>query len=572
MRELFLILLLTLALGCDSGNPVVPASPDVTPVEEGATFTITVSITPAELVAGSGTAGTITVRVTRNDTGEPPGDGTLVTVNTDLGNFGTDQSGEIQVETLGLAGGVARTNLFPSAEAGTANVLAQVGTDVASLAVPFVEPEPEEPETPPSLFLTAVVPNAGSPAGGDRVTVQGGNFTPPLQVLFGGVQGSGIELVAGESGATAIVVTTPPSAQAVPDGETLAVDVTVNDTLDGEARSATLAGGFLYTADAGSVTFVTEVEPSEGGPDGGETVSVLGGNFEAPVQVLFGTVAGLSPEVLSASEIEVVVPAPASPVADGESLTVDVTVTSGLDQPSPQTATLAGGYRYVGDDPPEEPPEIAVTAISPAEGSYLGGTVVTVTGQAFEEPVAVELAGIRQDDEVFINSTTLQFTTVGVGIESCPASGELPQTGVTVTNLSTGASATADLVFVYTVPTPRITRIAPTFGNQFGNSVVSIEGADFMEPVRVSFIAGAEAFSAVVQSFTETEVRVRTPRLPDSVFPEADCTVDGEPGKRFEQITVDVQIENVETGCTDVFANAYVYDPADDSCRPTGGS
>lgn len=553
-RTTCLVFAALLAIGlsaCDSGNPVVPVDPRAP--DPGTEFTVTLAIEPSELIAGSGQPGTVSVTVVRSSDNMPATDGTLVEVNTDLGNFGTGGEGEITTQSLVLEGGVATTNLFPTEEQGTATVLAEVGQSTDQLTVPFVA------STTGSFFITRVEPNSGTPDGGDVVAVVGGGFNEPLTVDFMGVQATVLSVNSGR-----IQVQTPPSTVAVTPGTPLPVDVTVTRNLDETPEATTLTGGFFYTLGGDSV-FVTEVVPNSGGPEGGEIVTVFGGGFRDPVRVDFGTRAGQSPTLVSSSEIQVVVPAPATAVAAGDSLLVDVTVTSALDQPSSVSATLTGAYSYQGRQ------AITVSALSPSQGPYTGGTEVTLTGQGFESPVAVELAGIRQLGEVVVSGTEITFTTAGTGVEACPANGLLPQTEVIVTNLGTGDTGSANLTFNYQVPSPTIDRVAPGVGPQLGNTNLTVEGADFEAPVRVSLLVGMDEFVATVQSTATDSVTATTPMLPDSLFTEVDCTTaDDRAGKRYIDLNTDVQVINLDSGCTDLVSNAYIVEPTDPSCRPTG--
>ncbi len=107
-------------------------------------------------------------------------------------------------------------------------------------------------------------------------------------------------------------------------------------------------------------------------------------------------------------------PLAAAPAA-GASLTVDVEVKSSLDQQVPHSATLPGGYTYTGGGVPTA---FQITAISPTEGSFRGGTVVTVTGTGFAAPLAATLAGVRQTGETVQSSTTMTFTTQPYSLSS----------------------------------------------------------------------------------------------------------------------------------------------------------
>lgn len=550
--------------GCDSGNPVIPEQPAGNPPPpaggQQGSYTLTLTLSPAQLEAGSSSPGTLSVAAVSAETGRAPADGSLVTLNTDGGSFGSGAAGDVTSTTLALQSGGATTSFFPDDAVGSATVLAQLGGTITQLKVSFVEPG--------GVYVTGVSPAGGSAEGGERVSIFGGGFVEPLTVEFGGVQAAVQSVTNGR-----IVASTPPATVAVAPGGALAVDVTVNTQLDqAKPQSAVLKGGYIYGAEEDVVAFVTAVSPSSGGAAGGETVRILGGGFAAPLQVTFGGKAGLEPALISPSEIRVVVPAPAVAPAAGGQLAVDVQVRSGLDQEVPQTATLPGGYTYVGGGVPTV---FQITAIAPTEGTYRGGTVVTVTGTGFAEPLAAFLAGVRQTGEQVQSSTAMTFVTRPYTLASCPADGRIAQVGVTLTRTDTGASASAPLTFFYTVPLPRITRISPTVGSQLGNTIVSVQGSNFSAAgMRAEFLIGAEVYAGVVQTGgSDTLVRVASPRLPDSAFPEGECTTsEGQAGKRYLQITAGLRVTNLETGCADTFGNSFTYTPSNTSCRPIGTS
>jgi hypothetical protein len=552
-----------LLAGCDSGNPVIPEqapnNPSAPTGGSQASYTLNLSLTPAALEAGSKTPGTLSVSAVSAETGRAPADGTLVSLNTNLGSFGSNGGGAVTSATLALQAGSASTSFFPDTAVGSATVLAQLGATITQLKVSFIEPA--------GLYLTSVSPAGGSAEGGERVSLFGGGFVEPLTVDFGGVQAN-VQSV--DNGRIAVI--TPPATVTVAPGGTLAVDVTVNAALDqSKPKTATLRGGYIYGAAEDVVAFVTAVDPSSGGATGGETVRVLGGGFATPLQVNFGGKAGLEPALISAGEIRVKVPAPAAAPPAGGSTAVDVEVKSGLDQEVPQTATLPGGYTYTGAGVPTA---FQITAISPTEGSFRGGTTVTVTGTGFAAPLAASLAGVRQSNEQVQSSTSMTFTTQPITVGSCPAGGRLAQVGVGLTRTDTGAAASAALTFFYTVPLPRITRVTPTNGTQLGNTVVNVQGSNFATTVRAEFLIGAEVYAGVVQSGgSDVLVRVSSPRLPDSAFPEGECTTsEGQAGKRYLQITAGLRVTNSETGCADTFGNSFTYTPSNTSCRPIGTS
>lgn len=127
-----------LLLGCDSTNPVEPPAPAP---GGGSSFTITLSAQQSSLAAGSAAGIPIAVAVSRTGGGDPPADGTQVTVNTNLGNFGVDRSGNpVQTTAATLSGGQAQVTFFAGSTPGTANILAQLGDSAASLNIAISDP------------------------------------------------------------------------------------------------------------------------------------------------------------------------------------------------------------------------------------------------------------------------------------------------------------------------------------------------------------------------------------------------------------------------------------------------
>ncbi len=122
---------------------------------------------------------------------------------------------------------------------------------------------------PPEVF--AVVPGSGSTEGGTPVTITGRFYFDlgvPFEVFFGEAQCTDIVVVS----STTITCTTPPG----PEGF---VDVTVQNA---ETSSGTLVDGYEYIPPPE----VIDVLPGTGPTFGGETVTVVGDNFQ-PGAVLF---------------------------------------------------------------------------------------------------------------------------------------------------------------------------------------------------------------------------------------------------------------------------------------------
>src|SRR5690349_21249016 len=108
--RLLFALLIAAFVGCQSDSPTEPSGggPVVTPKppDPVTTYNVQVTANPGEIIANGEASSTITVRVRRTDNGQPPPDGTQVTLTTTLGRFGST-SGPSQT-TLQLVNGEAQ--------------------------------------------------------------------------------------------------------------------------------------------------------------------------------------------------------------------------------------------------------------------------------------------------------------------------------------------------------------------------------------------------------------------------------------------------------------------------------
>lgn len=538
---------------CNSSNPVAPDPP---PPTGSSAFTVSLAANPASLATGSTTPSTISVSVRRTDNGQPPPDGTSVSINTSLGSLGTDTSGNpVTLTTVRLAGGSASVNLFAGTATGTAQVLAQVEQSTGQVAVPI------QTVNPPPFFLTSIAPNSGFHLGGQTVTISGSGIQGTVRVTFGGVVAQ-----VKTTTATAIQATVPASTQPVEAGATRAVDVEVTNAL-GQTNSTSdkLTGAWTYRGeDVEPPLTVFSVAPLSGPNEGGTPVTITGMSFNPPVQVLFGkTIGGVFQGFQATVRTN---PAPTStsisavtPSATGVGLSlanqlVDVQVRN---VNTGESAIATGVFSYTGS-------ALFVTSMSPLSGPYTGGTAVTIQGSGFDPrgQYQVQFGGSVQ---TFVppptqNGTVLNVTTVPVTVTSCqPPSGTL-----TVTRLDTGAVANSAIRFSYTAPSPNVTQLSPASGSQSGGTAVSIQGTGFDTngQVRATFNGAV----ATVGTVTSTTVSVTTPAFTGTFDTETCTDGQGMQGKRNKPKAVDVVVTNSATGCADTFPQGYTYQPNDTSC------
>lgn len=196
--------------------------------------------------------------------------------------------------------------------------------------------------------LTSVAPASGPLTGGTSVTLTGTGFTGATAVKFGAVSATGFTV----NSATQITATAPAGAAG-------SVDIAV--TAPG-GTSATHANARFTYAGAPSVL---SLAPASGPLAGGTSVVLTGTGFTGASAVKFGGTNATSFTVDSATRITATAPAGAA-----GSVNVLVTTPGGT---SP--ADTANQFTYVAAP--------AISQVSPARGSSLGGTEVVITGTAF---------------------------------------------------------------------------------------------------------------------------------------------------------------------------------------------
>ncbi len=138
-KSLALLLALALFAACSKdGNPVaLPTDPG-----NGTSFTLGVTSDANPVQAKSPTPATITITAVKSD-GTPPPNGTEVSINTSLGNFGVDAEGKpVQLLSRVLVNGMTTVQFFAGDTAGIAKILVQSGTTIGSLNLQIVEPPP----------------------------------------------------------------------------------------------------------------------------------------------------------------------------------------------------------------------------------------------------------------------------------------------------------------------------------------------------------------------------------------------------------------------------------------------
>ena len=345
--------------------------------------------------------------------------------------------------------------LFGSDAAPTVNFIS--ATELDAVAPPHaagaVDVEVENPDgaratlprsvqyvpTPPSL--ASVSPSTGPIAGGTSVTVAGANFGAGSALSFGGAPATVLSVSPGS-----IVATTPPHAEG-------AVDVVV---VDADGLTASLAGGFVYTAAALPPPSLASLSPTSGPAAGGTTVTLTGASFDAGATVTFGgapaVVGAVSPTSLTAT-------APAHAAGP-----VSVVVTN----PDGQSSTLASGFSYVAAVPPATGVTLAASLPSPqVAGTFIALTAAGVGASGYEYQFWLSADGgltfaLVQDYGVATTWTTPATLKAGtyrvlVDVRTSPL-------------VAFDAQATLDLVLTPAPGGPFITSVSPASGSTSGST------------------------------------------------------------------------------------------------------
>ncbi|MGO8748092.1 MAG: IPT/TIG domain-containing protein [Thermoguttaceae bacterium] len=283
--------------------------------------------------------------------------------------------------------------------------------------------------------VSGVSPASGSAGGGTTVTITGTGFTGATAVDFGMVAATNVQV---NSAGTQITATAPAG--------TGIVDITV--VTAGGISNVSPADRFTYVA----VPAVTGVGPTEGPAAGGTPMTITGSGFTGATEVYFGTVAASYFLVNSDTQITDVSP-------PGTVGTVNVTVAT-AGGTSPDSAADEFSYSLAP----------VVSGVSPAVGSVLGGTTVTISGTGFTGATAVDFGTVAASSFQINSSTQITATSEAGMVGLFDITVRTPQ--------GTSLASPADQ-FSYE-PVPTVTGVSPASGSGLGGTTVTITGTGFI--------------------------------------------------------------------------------------------
>lgn len=286
--------------------------------------------------------------------------------------------------------------------------------------------------------VDSIDPTSGWLRGGEEVHVYGSDMTGGT-VSFGGATADSASPDEASCSQTECDVTAPAGTAPGP------VHLTVS-TASGTSQ-ATSADEYSYLQPT-----ITDVSPSTGWTEGGQTVTVTGTNL-AGADIEFGTTDAGTPDCTDTS-CTVTVPWTSSTGV------VDIRAVQNSTR-SPKTA--ADHFTYLTRPAP------TVTGVTPNSGTKLGGDTVTITGTDLDGgAVRFGVAYVPHGScgHTSCTVTTPAYNTVGVEDVTVTASG------------MTSATSSADQYTFRAPQTPTVTGISPSSGTTAGGATVTITGHD----------------------------------------------------------------------------------------------
>ena len=266
---------------------------------------------------------------------------------------------------------------------GVSNVLTQAFLVIAD------DPTPE---------IASISPIAGPLGGGTLVSIFGSGFRVPVQVRFGNLTATDVNVIDDQTPADQDVITclSPDYSQQgqVPP---VTVDVTVTNMTSGRISNARQ---FIY----GDILFISGNSPTEGWP--GDQVVIYGAGFEDPLQVFFGP-DELDVQSVSGTEILVRFPTDLPVSCSDRTGTFRVRLIESNQEATGGSFILRGNQPTVLDVEP--------TFVQADEtGNYVSPSDITISGADFSDTLLVEInAFVMASSAVtVVGETTIEVTGI----------------------------------------------------------------------------------------------------------------------------------------------------------------
>ncbi len=353
----------------------------------------------------------------------------------------------------------------------------------------------------PAPIVTSVTPSTAPPGTNTDVTIGGQNFQDGAIVLFGPSDGSNgspsnpfpndLSATAVDvAGSTSIFATTPAS----PPGATNVVVINPDGQF-GVLKSGD-ANHFAFTGSPPTLA-ATPISPTSGGTLGGDTVTITGSGFQSGAIVTFmfpspTTDPGARGTATSVNGAGTTITT-TTPIHKAGAVNVVIT------NPDGGSVTAASGFTFTNSAAPT-----IASPLSPATGSSVGGTQVTITGTGFAPAATVTFGGTQAPLATVIGPTKI--------IVNAPAHAA-GAADVFVTNPDGQSSNTLTGAFTYSAgAAPTLSGFASgsaTSGPTTGGTQVQLSGSHFVAGANVTF--GGSAGSSASVNGAGTLITVTTP-------------------------------------------------------------
>lgn len=209
--------------------------------------------------------------------------------------------------------------------------------------------------------------------------------------------------------------------------------------------------------------------------DGGDSITIFGTNFLNATSVLFGSTPAASFNVVSTNVITAVVPPAAAPGF----VSLNITTPIGTNIPNSKFAYAPTLY-----------------AVTPANGPFTGGSVVTLSGAGFTGATSVTFNTVSAAFTLVDSGTITAVTPPNIYTIRNPST-LIGAVGVIVTasGIPSGVDSAPNNLYTYTVPV--VTSVSPSSGPISGDQYVTFTGAGFLSALGATTLRGAIS----VQSF-----------------------------------------------------------------------
>ncbi len=338
--------------------------------------------------------------------------------------------------------------------------------------------------------ITSITPANGPMTGGTWVTINGSYFAAGAQVYFGDEPAVEVNF----SSSSKLYAKTPAS------DSSGAVDVRV---VNPDGQENIKLAGFLY--DPVVTEVITGEEGRTGSTTGGQAITVKGSGFQNNLVLYIGsnpaTEVTVSPDGKTITAL--------TPPGTAGKVAVKVVNPDGGTGILPATDANTFTYRL-------SRPEI--TSVSPARGTWLGGTEVVIQGQELSAEGVVRFGGVP---------ATIKQANGITGLVVVTPRGSVGVQDVTITNPDGQTSPVTDYTKFEFIITPVVDAITPNYGSPQGGTEVTITGSNFPAIDKIGVTFGGVA--ATVEDVQDGYIKVTTPQnAPGTVAVKVYDTTDPE--------------------------------------------